>query len=535
MTSDARVAIITGAAGGIGRALCEVFVADGYRIAAVDLAGTGVEAVATEFGPEHRGFACDLAAETDIIATMARIAEAFGRVDVLVNNAAIGPTMAATVDTSTAGFRLALAVNLIGPMILAREAANRMGPKGGVIVNTASLAGIVSNPKRNAYAASKAGVVSMTKSLACEWAHRNIRVVAIAPGYVRTPMVAGLERDGKADLSKVRQRIPLGRMARPHEIANAARFLASDKARYITGTVLAVDGGWASFNQPGEAHPPVAGTPNAEINAGEAGQGSRVVVITGGAKGIGRAIAERFASAGDRVVIIDRDGDEAARAVGQLGAAHVAVQADLAVEADIARAFATVKERFGRVDILINNAAVADRFMPMEEQTAAYLTSVLDINLTGAFVATKEALALMPKPGGVVLNLGSINTFLPFAPRHAYGASKAGIDMLTRCIAAELGPDGIRVATIAPGYIRTPGVAALEAEGKIDGLKIRRRIPMGDLGKPEDIADAALFLASADASYITGSILYVDGGWTAFGNAGDASMPEDAGEVEAQR
>lgn len=526
MSPQTKVAIITGAAGGIGRALCEVFVADGYRVAAVDLAGTGVEDFAASLGADHAGFACDLGSEADIVATVATVADQFGRIDALVNNAAIGPTMAATVDTSIEGFRQALAVNLVGPLVLAREVAARMGPEGGVIVNTASLAGVVSNPKRNAYAASKAGVVSMTKSLACELASRNIRVVAIAPGYVRTPMVAGLERDGKADLSKVRQRIPMGRMARPDEMATVARFLASDKARYITGTVVAVDGGWASFNQPGEAHPPVEGTPQAELSIPARTDGARIVVITGGAKGIGRAIRETFAANGDTVIILDREAEDAAKVASGLGAQHRAIAADLSKEDEIKAAFAEIARDFGRVDVLVNNAAIADRFMPVGEQSAGYLTSVLDINLTGAFIALQQALALMPKPGGVILNLGSINTFLPFAPRHAYGASKAGIDMLTRCIAAELGPVGIRTATIAPGYIRTPGVAALETEGKIDAQKIRRRIPMGDLGRPQDIADAALFLASHEASYMTGAILYVDGGWTAFGNAGDASSPE---------
>jgi NAD(P)-dependent dehydrogenase (short-subunit alcohol dehydrogenase family) len=94
-------------------------------------------------------------------------------------------------------------------------------------------------------------------------------------------------------------------------------------------------------------------------------------------------------------------------------------------------------------------------------------------------------------------------------------------------MAAELGPSGIRTATIAPGYIRTPGVATLEASGKIDAMAIRRRIPLGDMGEPRDVAEAAFFLASVDASYINGSILYVDGGWTSFGDAGNASEIAD--------
>jgi NAD(P)-dependent dehydrogenase (short-subunit alcohol dehydrogenase family) len=172
---------------------------------------------------------------------------------------------------------------------------------------------------------------------------------------------------------------------------------------------------------------------------------------------------------------------------------------------------------------MINNAAIADVFKPAMEQDSSDLGRVLDVNLAGAFMCAKEALALMQGRAGMILNMGSINSFLPFAPRHAYGASKAAIDILTRCFAAELGQKGIRSATLAPGYIRTPGVAALEQSGKVDSVAILKRIPLGDMGRPEDIADAALFLASPAASYINGGILYVDGGWTSFGNAGQAS------------
>ena len=107
--------------------------------------------------------------------------------------------------------------------------------------------------------------------------------------------------------------------------------------------------------------------------------------------------------------------------------------------------------------------------------------------------------------------------------RNAYSASKAAIVNLTGCMAAELAADNIRVVAVAPGYVRTPGVAALEASGKIDAAAIRKRIPMGDFGRPEDIADAIAFLASEAASYITGTTLHVDGGWMSFGAAGNAS------------
>lgn len=531
MDEFGRIVVVTGAAGGIGRELMKAFDADGDTVVAVDLAGTGVIDLAAALHSRHAGFECDVASEAGIVAMFEAIEARFGRVDVVVNNAALGPTFAATVDTTFESFRQALSTNLLGPFIVAREAAKRM-QAGGVVVNIASLAGVLGNPKRNAYAASKAGLISFTKSLACEWASKGIRVCAVAPGYVRTPMVAELERTGKADLAAVRRRVPMGRMGRPDEMASAAHFLASKQARYITGSVLAVDGGWLSFNQPGEAHPPVDGTPQNELTKPAASTAARIVLVTGGAKGIGEAVARKFAANGDTVVIADRDGDGAAAVAKSLGANHLGVTLDVADEDQVVALFAMIRQRFGGLDVLANNAAVSDVFKPAVEQDSADLNRVLDINLIGAFLCAREAVKSM-RAGGVIVNTGSINTHLPFAPRHAYGASKAGIDILTRCMAAELGPSGIRIATVAPGYMRTPGVAALEQSGRIDSKAIRRRIPMGDLGRPEDIADATFFLASDRASYISGSILYVDGGWTSFGNAGFASDLSDDTVSEA--
>ncbi len=524
-----RIVLVTGAAGGIGRALVELFSEDGDLVVATDLPGSSVAAVAEQFGTRNIAVEADVSNETDIAALFDRIDRQFGRLDVLVNNAAMGPTMAPTVDTPLDHFRRTLSVNLIGPFLMAREAARRMRP-GGAIVNIASVVGIIGNPRRNAYSASKAGLISFTKSLACEWASRSIRVTSVAPGYVRTPMVAELEASGKLDLAVVRSRIPIGRLSRPDEQASAVRFLASPRARYITGAVLSIDGGYASFNLPGDAHPRSNGVPAAEVARPAADRTPRVVLVTGGANGIGAATARRFAALGDHVVIADREGDAAEALAQTLGDRHLAVRADVSSETEVAALFAAIADRYGRLDILVNNAAVADRFIPALEQDPQAMMALLDINLTGAFLVAREAVRAM-KPGGMILNLGSINTFLPFAPRHAYGASKAGLDVLTRCMAAELGPAGIRLATIAPGYIRTPGVAELERTGRIDVQAVRRRIPLGDLGRPEDVAEAAAFLASSEACYVNGSILYVDGGWTAFGNAGFASSGEDAGPV----
>ena len=509
-----RVVIVTGAAGGIGHAMMAEFAGRGDLLIGVDMVGCGLRKAVRSQGEQHIAIECGLSEETHILELFTQIDTVVDHVDVLLSNAALGPSMQPTLQTDMAGFCQAIQTNFYGPFVMAREAAKRMPKGGGAIVNTASLAGVLGNPGRNAYAASKAALISLTKSLACEWANHKIRVTAIAPGYIRTPMVAALEEEGKTDLSLVRQRIPLGRLGR------------ADAARYVTGSVVVADGGWMSYNQPGSAHPPIDGVPEDELVPPVSTHNPRVVVVTGAGNGIGKAISTGFAKLGDHVVLIDKDLEAVEALAQKLGAKHLAIEANIASEVAVAKAFAQVRDRFGHVDIIINNAAIADLFKPASEQDSGDLKRVFDVNLSGAFMCTKAARVLMSGRAGFILNIGSINTFLPFAPRHAYGASKAAIDILTRCFAAELGPQGIRSATLAPGYIRTPGVAALEVSGKVDNKSIRSRIPLGDMGQPEDIANAALFLTSQAASYINGGILYVDGGWTSFGGAGDACNSE---------
>ncbi|MBA1143859.1 MULTISPECIES: SDR family oxidoreductase [Mesorhizobium] len=531
MKQAGRIVIITGAAGGIGRALVSILAGDGDTVVAVDLPGRGVVELARDCGHPHLGLECDVSREEEVRALYGRLQAQFAQLDVLINNAAVGPTMTATVDSGVDAFRRGLAVNLVGPLLMSREAARRMGP-GSAIVNIASIAGIISNPKRNAYAASKAGLISLTKSLACEWASRGVRVTAVAPGCVHTPMIAALERARKMDPAAMRRRVPMGRMARADEIARVARFLASPQASYITGSVLAVDGGWMTFNQAGDAHAAVEGAPRNELSCKAEPTDSRIVVVTGGANGAGAAIVRRFTANGDTVVIADRDYAAATALPGSLGGRSLAQSVDVALESEVVALFNDLRGRFGRIDVLVNCAAVAEAFSSGIEETPVGIEHVLDVNITGAFTCAREAIKVMC-PGSVILNLASIDCFLPFAPRHIYGASRAAMDMLSRCMAAELGPVGIRTATVAPGCIRTPAIDQLARAGRIDLNLIARRIPMGRMGRPEEVADAVFFLASSDASYISGSTLYVDGGWTSFGDAGDTGGLPDHGFAEA--
>ena len=184
----------------------------------------------------------------------------WGRIDVLVNNAGIGDQGGSTLEQNAEAFDRVLAVHLRGTFLLSQavgrvmlQATPQAGGVRGSIVNLGSIASTIGLPARKAYSAAKAGVLGMTRALACEWARSGIRVNAVAPGYVNTALVADLNRRGMLDGKGIAQRTPLGRMAEPAEIAEAICFLASPKASYITGIVLPVDGGWTAFGAPESA------------------------------------------------------------------------------------------------------------------------------------------------------------------------------------------------------------------------------------------------------------------------------------------
>lgn len=253
-------ALVTGGAAGIGLAIARAFAARGDRVAILDLDAGAAEARAAElgleFGPGHIGLGGDVTDEAQVRAAVERADAELGGLTAAVNNAGVGDNPAPTLDQDIARFRRVLSVHLDGAFLVAREAARLMLPRGrGAIVNIASIAGIAGIPGRNAYGAAKAGIVGMTRAMACEWGPRGLRVNAVAPGYVATELVLKLEAEGALDLDAIRRRTPLGHLGDPSAIAAAVAFLASDAARFITGAVLPVDGGWSAYGAAGEANP----------------------------------------------------------------------------------------------------------------------------------------------------------------------------------------------------------------------------------------------------------------------------------------
>ncbi|HEY8774591.1 MAG TPA: SDR family NAD(P)-dependent oxidoreductase [Gaiellaceae bacterium] len=245
MTLAGEVAVVTGAAQGLGAAIADALEAEGARVARTDLSrGAGPSGVAYELDVTDRG---------SVDRALAEIAERLGEPTILVANAGInriGPSETLPEER----WQEVVDINLTGAFRCAQAVGVRMLAAGrGSIVNVASISAFVGMPGRAAYCATKAGVVALTRVLAVEWAARGVRVNAVAPGYVGTPMVEQALEAGLLAADELADRTPVGRVASPAEIADTVVFLASPAARYVTGQTLVVDGGYLAYGAPGPA------------------------------------------------------------------------------------------------------------------------------------------------------------------------------------------------------------------------------------------------------------------------------------------
>lgn len=241
----------------------------------------------------------------------------------------------------------------------------------------------------------------------------------------------------------------------------------------------------------------------------------QVALVTGGARGIGRAICEAYAGEGASVGVFDLNGDAAettAEAIRKAGGRAIALQGNAASREDIFTAAAKLRHAFGLMSLLVNNA-MWNRYGPIEEQSEVMIARMVDVGLKGVIWGYQAALPQMrARGGGAIVNIASPSAVLAMRHGIMYSAVKAAVAAATRSGAAEFGPHGIRVNAIAPGPTQTDGANMVVTE---EGWERRRqRMPIGRLGQPEDIAKAAVFLASEEASFVTGDMMFVDGGVT---------------------
>jgi 3-oxoacyl-[acyl-carrier protein] reductase len=241
----------------------------------------------------------------------------------------------------------------------------------------------------------------------------------------------------------------------------------------------------------------------------------KVAVVTGASKGIGASIALHLAAEGAAVVVnyaSSRQGAE--RVVAEIagkGGKAIAVQADVSKPADIERLFLETKKAFGKLDVLVNNAGVYE-FAPLEDVTTEHFHKMFDLNVLGLILASQAAVKHFGPSGGNIINISSVAATMAPPNTSVYSGTKAAVEAITKALAKELGPRKIRVNAINPGMVETEGVHAAGFAESDFRKQIEAQTPLGRIGQPQDIAPAAVFLASSDSAWMTGESLYISGG-----------------------
>lgn len=244
----------------------------------------------------------------------------------------------------------------------------------------------------------------------------------------------------------------------------------------------------------------------------------KVSIVTGGAKGIGRGISLRFAEEGSKVVIAQRDpvtGHEIVQEIEDGGGTALFISTDVSVKEQVDNLIEETLRNFGQIDVLVNNAAITMCYEPLLEMSLESWQRVIDVNLTGVFLCSQAAARhMVERRYGKIINIGSVGSFMPERDCPHYCASKGGVIMLTKSMALDLAPFNVSVNAIAPGAIMTEKVQqALREQGIEDHATGVSKIPLARFGEVEEVAAAAVFLSSDEASYVQGATFVVDGGY----------------------
>lgn len=243
----------------------------------------------------------------------------------------------------------------------------------------------------------------------------------------------------------------------------------------------------------------------------------KVAVVTGASKGIGASIAEHFGAEGASVVVnysSSKPGaDAVVKKIQDKGGKAVAIQADLSRPEDVSKLFQETKKAYGKVDILVNNAGVYE-FQPIENVTTDHFHKQFNLNVLGLLLATQEAVKLIGPEGGSIINISSVAGKMPVATAAVYSGTKAAVDAISIALSKELGPRKIRVNSLNPGMVETEGVHAAGFAESDFRKQIEAQTPLGRIGQPDDIAQAAVFMASDESRWVSGETLLLAGGYS---------------------
>ena len=240
----------------------------------------------------------------------------------------------------------------------------------------------------------------------------------------------------------------------------------------------------------------------------------KVAIVTGASKGIGASIARSLASEGASVIVnyssSKAGADKVVEEIAAKGGKAAAVQANVAQPSEIDRLFTQAKKTFGKVDILVNNAGIYE-FLPLEKVTEEHFHKQFNLNVLGLLLASQAAARQFDVPGGSIINISSVVSTVAIPESAVYSGTKGAVDAITRSLASELGPRGIRINAIRPGMVETEGTQSIvESEMR---KQVEAATPLRRIGQPQDIAGAAVFLASDDSSWITGETFVISGGY----------------------
>lgn len=241
----------------------------------------------------------------------------------------------------------------------------------------------------------------------------------------------------------------------------------------------------------------------------------KVAIVTGASKGIGASIASHLAAEGASVVVnyssSKKEADHVVAEITRKGGKAMAIQANVSQQPDIQRLFSETIKAFGHLDILINNAGIYE-FAPLENVTAEHFYKMFDLNVLGLLLASKEAGKYFGPSGGSIVNISSVASTIALPNTSVYSATKAAVDAITKALSKELGTRKVRVNSINPGVVETEGTRAAGITASDLRKQMEQQTPLGRIGQPQDIAPAVVFLASDDASWITGETLLISGG-----------------------